>query len=142
MGSIVYNPHVASVSSSARSVLLDATVNNSAQTILNKMIENGKVKDLTQSKFDLGEMISNAILEGFKRTLKWFGGVCLEGLKILWKFTVDISFYGCLFTATGSILMAYCGSKKSKKAIATSIIVYILIQMINGILIEQGYITP
>ena len=144
MGSIVYMPKVASVASSNTGSILVDTVRDSecTQTILEKMLENGKVTEgMGAGNFDLGEIIANGIVEGFKRAFEWFGGVCIEGVKILWKLTVDISFYGCLFSATGAILMAYCGSKKSKKTIVVSIVLYVLIQMINAILIEQGFIT-
>ena len=145
MGSIVYMPKAVSVASSEVNSLLVDTVRDSqyTQTILDKMLENGKVTDeLGAGGFDLGEIIANGIVEGFRRSLDWIGKACIEGLKVLWELLVDVSFYGCLFTATGAILMAYCGSKKSKKTIVVSIVLYVLIQMINAILIEQGFITP
>ena len=142
MGSVVYSDRFRQVvENEVNSVLVDLNKSNKVQETLGQMWENGQIKEgMGTLDFNLGEVIANGIEEGVKRAFKWFGGICLEGVKILWGLIVDLSFYGCLFTATGAILMTYCGSKKYKKTIVVSIVLYVLIQMINGILIEQGFI--
>lgn len=70
--------------------------------------------------FNLGSWMANGIKDALLNVLNW----AVSGI-------IDLSYWGCMIVGLTAIFLYLAGFKESKKYIAGSIIIYILLQILK-----------